>query len=86
MDFLRGWFDRNNESYFGSWFYFPPLDVMQIAAFQLLGKRHLMPNFQLTSVYEEIIGEPMIDAHDALVDIKATRILLNKILENQKKF
>ncbi len=86
MDFIRAWFDQNNEDYFHAWFHFPALDVMQAAAFHLIGKRHLMKNFQLSTVYEEIIGKPIINAHDALADILATKEILNKIIESQRSF
>ena len=86
MEFIRAWFDLNGEDYFHAWFHFPALDVMQAAAFHLIGKRHLMKNFQLSTVYEEIVGKPMVDAHDALADTIATKEILNKIIENQRGF
>jgi len=86
MDFVREWFKKNDESYFGSWFHFPPLDVMQMANFHLIGKRHMMKNFRLTTVYEEIMGKTFPDAHDALADITATSELLDEIMRRQKSF
>lgn len=85
MNFLRKLFDHQEERYFSSWFFHPALDVMQIANFHLLGKRHQMKNFKLITVYEELMGHPFENAHDALADIRATKEVLNKIVENQKK-
>jgi len=85
FDFLRNFFEINGEQYFGSWFYFPPLDVMQLAAFHLMGRRAELKNFQLATVYEELIGKPLENAHDAMADISATKEILNKIVANQKK-
>ena len=86
MDFLRNWFDLNSENYFNSWFHFPSLDVMQTAALHLIGRRPYMKNFKLITVYEELMGHPMENAHDALADVKATKEMLDKILEKQKGF
>lgn len=86
-DFLREWFAVNGDKYYGSWFWTPALDVMQLAAFYLMQKRHTMPNFKLATVYETIIGKPMEGAHDALADIKATRDIAKVIapMLQQKK-
>ena len=58
---------------------------MQKAAFHLMGRRPFMKNFKLITVYEELMGKPMVDAHDALADIRATREILNKIIEEERK-
>lgn len=83
--FMRNWFKLNSESYFNSWFHHPPLDVMQLAAFHLMGKRAQMKNFKLTTVYEELMGHSFDNAHDALEDVKAMKEILSKIVENQRK-
>lgn len=78
-DFLRKWFERNNDAFYGSWFWNPPLDIMQLAAFHLAGSRHTLPNFKLSSVYFAVTGKELIDAHDAAADIAATKEILNTI-------
>lgn len=84
LDFVRAWFDQNDEDYFHAWFHYPALDVMKLAAFHLIGRRHLLKDFKLSTVYEEIVGKPIVNAHDAMADISATKEILNKILEKQK--
>lgn len=83
MDFMREWFARNDDVYFGSWFWFPSIDVMALAAFQLVGKRHLVPNMKLGTIYEYLFNEPLDNAHDSLADIQATRRILNHITKLQ---
>jgi len=85
MDFIRAWFEQNGDTYFGSWFWYPSLDVMSLAAFHLIGKRHELANFKLGTVYRYLFGEDFEDAHEAGSDIKATRRILNHIMAEQKK-
>lgn len=33
------WFEKSRDKYFGSWFYFPPIDVMGMAAVHLISRR-----------------------------------------------
>jgi len=82
MDFIREWFSQNNDRFFGSWFWYPSLDVMQLAAFKLIGRRILLPNFKLGTVYEAVLGKTFKDAHDARADIAATREILNAIIRD----
>lgn len=88
-DFFRQFFRNCSETQkdyqygngYGSYFWTPSIDVMQIAAHKLMEKRGelLLPNFKLKTVCEAFeIGEA--DWHDALEDIKAT-IKLYKYLE-----
>lgn len=83
MQFLRAWFLKHNDQYFGSWFWHPVLDVMYLAAFHLLGKRHLMDNFKLSTVYEFLFEEDFPNAHYGLDDVRATKRILNYILTKQ---
>lgn len=79
-DFIREWFLRNNDKYFGSWFWNPPIDVMTIAAFALMDRRQEMPNFKLKTVYEMLYPDDTeIKFHDAMDDIKATRRILRDL-------
>lgn len=79
MAFMRDWFEFNDNKKFGAYFYFPSIDAMHLAAFYLMGRRANMINFQLETVFEEIMGYRMENAHDALADIKATRKLISKL-------
>ena len=76
-DFVRDWFLFNNNPDFTKYFYFPPIDVMHIANFALIGERQYLKNFQLSTVYKYLTGEALTDAHDAMADIKATKRILD---------
>lgn len=79
--FLREWYKRNGNEFYGSYFHNPPLDVMQLAAWYMVGKRINLKDFRLVTVYEAIMGKPLEDAHDALADIRATRELVSHIFK-----
>ncbi|MBW7995336.1 MAG: 3'-5' exonuclease [Candidatus Glassbacteria bacterium] len=73
-DFIRQWFKKLNDNYFGSWFFNPPIDVMVLAAHHLEPERHKMPNFKLATVAEYLgIEFSEGDLHDALFDVKLCR-------------
>lgn len=86
LDFLRAWFTFNNSAtLFPKVIYFPGIDVMYLAAYCLLGERGKMRNFQLTTVYEKLTGKSLINAHNAMADIDATKELLNVIVRKLRK-
>lgn len=73
---LRQWFSKNGNKFFGSWFWTPWIDVMQIAMYIFQDQRHEMENFKLITV-AKFVGL-VADAdknHDALYDAKLTRDL-----------
>jgi DNA polymerase III alpha subunit (gram-positive type) len=72
---LRAWFEKLGDKYFGSWFHFPPVDVMNMAAFDLMEVRRLLPNFKLGTVADYLSIKPDGDLHDALIDIELTKKL-----------
>jgi DNA polymerase-3 subunit epsilon len=49
-DFLRAWFAKAGDQYFGSWFWNPPMDLMSAAALLVGDARLKMPNFKLISL------------------------------------
>lgn len=79
-DHLRAWFIKNGDKYFGSWFYFPPIDVMGMAAAHLMERRAGMKDFKLATV-ARALGLKVDDTktHDAQYDIALT-LKLFKIL------
>ena len=79
MDFVRSWFLFNNNTNFSSYFFYPSLDVMYLAAFALVGDRPRMRNFKLATVYKKLTGKELENAHNAENDINATEELLNII-------
>jgi len=74
VDVTREWFKKNNDRYFGSWFFHPPLDVMLLAAYALRAERPRIPNFSLTTVAEHIgVTVDKEKAHGALYDAKLAK-------------
>lgn len=51
-DFLRNFFKRNGNEYFGSWFYNNSIDVMSVAGDAMANVRGNMNNFRLNYVAE----------------------------------
>jgi len=80
MDFLRAFFGKSGDDYFGSYFYSLPMDVISfVAEGVLLGVVKPMKSFRLAKVCEQMgvgLGEK---AHDAMEDIRATRELYGKL-------
>lgn len=77
---LRDFFDKIGDKYFGSWFFYPYLDVMTMAATALAGERDGMSNFKLNTVAKKLgidVDESRI--HDAMYDIYLTRAIFCKI-------
>lgn len=72
--FLRQWFLKNNDKYFGSWFFWPYIDVMQMVAVELMAKRPQVESFKLIDIIK-LYGSRLAKAHDAMSDIKATQKL-----------
>ena len=79
-DFIRELFKRNNDNYFGSWFYSAPLDIMgTVVQCVRLGLMPVPVNFKNVTICEYFGIEHK--AHSALDDIKASR---NAQLEMEK--
>jgi len=79
-DFMRAWFEKLGDKYFGSWFFFPPIDVMNLAATSLYKSRGEMKNFKLLTVAEHVgIETSEEEAHDAMYDINLTKELYRRI-------
>jgi len=83
-DFLREFFAKHDDQYFGSWFWHPALCVMQLAAWTLVNGgmeiRPKMPHFKLETLCKiadlEWSDE---DAHDAAYDNRMTVKLLKAV-------
>jgi DNA polymerase III subunit epsilon len=73
MDMMRVSFEKAGDNYFGSWFFWPVIDVRVMVAEQILEIGLRLPNYKLETVCE-YFNIP-IDAHNALSDIRATRQL-----------
>ena len=75
--FMRTWFFKHMKNkFFSSWFWNPPIDIMQIAAVKLMKERHELKDFKLATVAAYMglkVDESL--AHDAYYDIKLTKDL-----------
>ena len=79
---IRQWFEKNDDNYYGSWFWHPPIDVMVLAVQDIIGQRHQLKNFKQSSVLEYYkIDHNGDDLHNALYDAKMAREIYYKIME-----
>ena len=82
-DFLRRFFDKLHDKYFGSWFFAPALDVMSLALQELIEKRSAMENFKLATVCRTMgIEFDLEKAHGAEYDIAKTAELYDKLVNS----
>lgn len=85
-DFMRQWFTVNGDSYFGSWFWNPPICVMQAAAWLTQRVRGALPDFKLGTVCAAAeLGWDENQAHNADYDIEKTLQLFRYVLEYTPK-
>ncbi len=78
--FIVNFFIKNDNHYFSSYFFFPPIDVMYLAAEHLKNRRATMENFKLATVAKTL--EIRLDTsklHDAMYDIELTKMIYDKI-------
>jgi len=69
-EFVRDWFTKNKDTYYGSWFYNGTLDIMALCAYTLQSHRHKLPNFQLGTIAK--LFQIDIEAHQSESDVNAT--------------
>ena len=82
-DFMREFFKKNGDSFFGSWFWNPPICVMQAAAWMTMRVRGALPNFRLETLCKcAELGWDDSLAHDASYDIAQTLALFKYIRSN----
>ena len=76
MPFMRKFWEKNNDRYFGSWFWYPCLDVMLLWAQILQPIRPELTNFKLMTIAAHAgieVDESRL--HDSQYDIELTRNL-----------
>lgn len=78
IDHLRSFWLKQNDRYFGSFFLSAPFSVEGLAGLATALHGMHFPNFKLATVCTAL-GIPL-DAHDALSDIKATRVLYQALI------
>ena len=83
VEFVRQWFLKNNDNYFGSFFWNPAICVMQAAAWFVQGVRPVLPNFKLGTICKcAELGWDEDSAHDADYDVAKTVELYRYLREN----
>lgn len=81
-NFFRAFFLQNNDNYFGSYFWAGGMDVMVLATEFLKHKRHLMQDFKLKTVAEEMgLSIDASKLHDAVYDVFLTRAIYKSIID-----
>jgi DNA polymerase III subunit epsilon len=76
-EFMREWFKKNGDKYFGSFFFHPPIDIMNLAGYVLREERPRLPKFNLSSV-ATYLKVPLEEGslHDAVYDVKIMKSVL----------
>jgi DNA polymerase-3 subunit epsilon len=79
-DHVRAFMQKNGDNYFGSFFWFPVLDVAKLAGVRLMDQRDKMVNFRLMTV-AQYLGIPVDDekTHEAMYDIELTMKIFAKL-------
>lgn len=77
--FLREMWRKAGDVYFGSYFFWPSLDVAILAAQYLCDDRHKMVNFKLQSLADFMGIKLDGEAHDAVYDIRLTRAIYKQV-------
>ncbi len=85
LDMVQGWFENVHDKYFGSWFEYKVLDVMQLAFAEMYkGRLTGLDSYRLETIARHYGIE--INAHDAISDIKASRELFLRLLSANEAF
>ncbi len=78
IDFLRQWFFKGGEKYYGSYFNYRFIDPLPLLYWLCLERRIVLPDYKLTTVCNHL-GIDIVDAHDAMADIRATREVIKHL-------
>jgi DNA polymerase-3 subunit epsilon len=84
MPFVREFFRKCGDKFFGSWFHYPSIDVMILAAHHMMDKRRWMPDFKLMTVADRLgIEVDKSKLHDAFYDIEITREVYRRVTDGR---
>lgn len=85
-NFVREWWKRCFDDYFGSWFWSGTIDAMSLSLDALQATRWEMPDFKLETVARHVLGEDEFNyvvgegaTHDAMTDIRLTRAIYQRL-------
>ncbi len=82
-NFLRRWFENLGDVYYGSWFWHPPIDLVNLLMFMLHERREELENFKQSTVATYLGVDFKGEAHDADNDVDVTRRLFKLLLETR---
>lgn len=83
VPFLRTFFNRNKNKYFGSYFHHPSIDVMLLIAYFAMKQKDKLPNFKLATIAKSLgieVKDEML--HNAMYDVEITRDIF-KLIEKE---
>jgi DNA polymerase-3 subunit epsilon len=80
-DFMREWFRRCHDKFYGAYFFWPAIDVANMVAVKYRQVRNQFPNFQLMTVAKHLkIDVDESKAHDAVYDTLVTKAVYEKCI------
>lgn len=81
-EFIRQMFIKNNDKFYGSYFYTPIIDIMQVCAYKLMGNGLRPENFKLGTMAKFLkIKVDESKLHEALYDVTLAKDVYNKIVK-----
>lgn len=83
-EFVRQLFRDHGDVYWGSWVFYPPIDVMALAADRLMNVREKMDNFKLVTVAARLGLDVSGKLHDAAYDIEVTEKMFDFLHRDEK--
>ena len=79
---LRAWFEKNDDDFFGSWFFHPWVCMMNAVAFRYQNERPDFKNFKLETVLDMLhIRVRDEKLHNALTDAKMAMAIYDKLMK-----
>lgn len=79
--FMREWFKRCHDKYYGAYFFWPAIDVSNMVAVKYRKVRSHFPDFKLMTVAKTLkIEVDESKAHDAVYDTMVTKVVYEKCL------
>ena len=82
LNFLHAFFKKCGDPYFGSYVWWPSIDVSVMAGHALMSVRHELPNFRLETVASHFGIQPQGEAHDAMTDIRMTMEIYRRLVSS----
>lgn len=79
IKFLRAFFNKCEDNYYGSWFHYPSIDIETSFAEYMVCSGNILKDYKLETMCE-FFDITIDNAHDAMCDILATREIYNEHL------